>query len=312
MLNINDLKLERFALRELPAAELQEIETRLKTDPVLRDRLRALEESNTAILQNTTPELFLKRLRALEHRRTAEAAMTNPVRSASRSFGVWKPLLGSLALALPLLAILTIPNLRAPRPENERDLGSKPSIVEIVKGTEGVGVKKPAPAVEAPLQPAPVEAAATEPSEDGIRLKGLEPHLAIFRKTDKGSEPLHPGEKARPGQLLRIGYQAAGFPYGAILSVDGNGNVTLHWPASGELSGRLESGEALLPSSFELDAAPDYERFYFVVSKRPFALDPLLQSLHENEFLPDPKKIKAIKESESRIVRFEVLKESGI
>jgi hypothetical protein len=147
-------------------------------------------------------------------------------------------------------------------------------------------------------------------SEEGIRLKGLEPHLAIFRKTDSGAEPLHPGEKARPGQFLRIGYQAGGYPYGAILSVDGNGNVTRHWPAEGNRAGRLENGEALLPSSFELDGAPDYERFYFVVSKKPFELNPLLQSLHENESLPDLGKFKAAKDT--RIVRFEILKENGI
>jgi hypothetical protein len=216
-----------------------------------------------------------------------------------------------------LLAVLVLPtaitgprkavNVTAVSPAGEGPAAGGP--VREVREIPAVTLQEETP------QGTPAESAELPPAslvEDGIRLKGLEPNLAIFRKTDSGSEPMHPGEKARAGERLRIGYQAAGFPYGAILSVDGNGNVTRHWPASGETSGRLENGEALLPSSFELDAAPDYERFYFVVSKRSFALDPLLQSLRENESLPDPKKIKSIRESETRIVRFDVLKESGI
>jgi hypothetical protein len=167
----------------------------------------------------------------------------------------------------------------------------------------------PVPEIASSETPPPDVNAGVRPD---VRLKGLEPHLAIFRKTDNGSEPLHPGEKARSGELLRIGYQAAGFPYGAILSVDGNGEVTCHWPETGHRAGRLENGEALLPSSFELDAAPDYERFYFVVSKRPFELDPLLKSLHQHESLPDLDKIKTVKETDTRIVHFEILKDSGI
>jgi hypothetical protein len=61
----------------------------------------------------------------------------------------------------------------------------------------------------------------------------------------------------------------------------------------------------LLPSSFELDAAPDYERFYFVVSEKPFDIEPLLDSLHKHESLSSAA-------AKTRIVRFEVLKENGI
>jgi hypothetical protein len=313
MRDISDLKLERYALGELPPAERHAIETRLRTDPALRERLSALESSNAAILRETPPEAFAARLQARRRRLAAEASVTRP----SRSFGAWKPVLGSLALVLPLLAILALPTaIHSPRSVSETPAPSSP----VPDGTEGAGAdhamettpQAPAHSPAAPASETSPDLASATPPDDGIRLKGLEPHLAIFRKTNNGSEPLHPGEKARAGELLRIGYQAGGFPYGAILSVDGNGNVTRHWPASGERAGRLENGEALLPSSFELDEAPDFERFYFVVSKRPFALDPLLKSLRENETLPDVKNIRAIRESEARIVRFEILKETGI
>ncbi|MCD6025165.1 MAG: ActD [Fibrobacteria bacterium] len=324
MPEISDLKLERYALGELPAAERHAIEALLKTDPALRERLNALEASNAAILRKTPPEIFAARLASRQRREAAESAMrARPDSSSALGFAAWKPLLGGLAL----LAVLAVPvsrtGLLGPRPglgvsETEirgvpaSSLPEPPASTPATRGSPAAPSAPPGSPEPAPPAADPSGVAATTPAPDegGVRLKGLEPHLAIFRKTPAGSEPLHPGQKTRPGEVLRIGYQSAGFPYGAILSVDGNGNVTRHWPASGERAARLEGGEALLPSSFELDAAPDYERFYFVVSKKPFALDPLLRSLHEHESLPEPGK--ALAGKEIRIVRFELLKETGI
>jgi hypothetical protein len=264
---ISDLTLERYALGELPAAERRALEALAEADPALRGRLRALEDSNAAILRETPPELFAQRLRARQRRRAAEDAFGEARRAASPKFSLrgWKPLAGSLVVISLVSLVAVSTSIRNP-------------------GAGAVGADQPV---------------------EIVRIKGLEPHLAIFRKTGDGAEPLLPGEKARPGELLRIGYQAGGFPYGAILSVDGNGSVTRHWPSGGGRAGRLEKGETLLPSSFELDAAPDFERFYFVVSERPFDIEPLLDSLHEHESLSSAA-------AKTRIVRFEVLKENGI
>ena len=137
MFDISDLKLERFALGELPAAELNAIEARLKNDSILRERLRALEASNAAILGATTPESFATRLRAIERRRAAEASVTNPGRVPARSFGVWKPLVGSLALVLPLLAILALPTrITGPESVSETAPATGPALSG---GTEGLG-----------------------------------------------------------------------------------------------------------------------------------------------------------------------------
>jgi|GEM_PF-883286 len=140
-------------------------------------------------------------------------------------------------------------------------------------------------------------------TQHDTRLKGLEPALALFRKTSEGSEPLQPGAKAKPGDVLRIGYRAAGKSYGAIFSVDGNGNITRHWPRTGDRAARLEPGEHLLPDAFELDAAPAYERFYLLIGDRVFDLKPLLPLLHaERADLPH----------HVSVIRFELLKETGI
>lgn len=112
--------------------------------------------------------------------------------------------------------------------------------------------------------------------DDGVLVKGGDAELVVFRKTPAGTERLEPGATAHRGDLLRMGYRAAGRPYGAILSTDGNGNVTQHLPRSGERAVSLETGgTVLLDFSYELDNAPRWERFYLVTGPEPFELQPV-------------------------------------
>jgi len=270
------LTLERYRLRELPKAELAALDARLETDAALREALARLDASDHEILDAAKPADFVRRLEARADARNrrervlaerAQAGRGHAPETSRKSSASLKPLLaGAAALALIALPVgFAVRNAMGP---------------EVLASAE------------------PIE-------DDTVRLKGLQPHLAVFRKTAEGAEPLASGEKARPGEFLRIGYQAGGFAYGAIVSVDGNGSVTRHWPAEGDRAARLEQGEALLPQAFELDAAPDYERFYFVVSKRAFDLDPVLASLRGGDSTPRAPQ-------QAKIVRFDVLKDSGI
>lgn len=114
------------------------------------------------------------------------------------------------------------------------------------------------------------------------RLKGLKPSLTLFGRTPDGSETLADGAAAHQGDQIRIGYRSAGRPYGAILSVDGRGTVTVHLAADGTHSAPLRHGETvLLDQAFELDDAPLWERFYFVVAERPFALAPIVEAVRQ-------------------------------
>jgi hypothetical protein len=55
--------------------------------------------------------------------------------------------------------------------------------------------------------------------------------------------------------------------------VDGNGVVTRHWPIDGDAAVSLISGgEFLLPYSYELDDAPDFEAFALVWSDSVFSV----------------------------------------
>jgi hypothetical protein len=65
-----------------------------------------------------------------------------------------------------------------------------------------------------------------------------------------------------------------------ILSIDGRGTVTLHLPESQEKSTKLESGKQfLLPSAFELDDAPNFERFFFLISESPIDVNSILEEV---------------------------------
>lgn len=98
-----------------------------------------------------------------------------------------------------------------------------------------------------------------------FRLKGLSPYLTLHRKVDSGQEELTSGRHARQGDLIQLSYVAAGASYGAIVSVDGRGHTTLHFPTQINADPSLESGGAIpLEQAYELDDAPHFERFFFV------------------------------------------------
>lgn len=99
------------------------------------------------------------------------------------------------------------------------------------------------------------------------RIKGAlvaEPTLKIWRLSDDGPQRLQDGALVRMGEQLQI--QAAAperARYGAIFSVDGRHVVTQHWPPPpAQTAGVMPRGELTLETSYTLDDAPEFERFY--------------------------------------------------
>lgn len=120
---------------------------------------------------------------------------------------------------------------------------------------------------------------------NGTRIKGIEdidrskPHLLIYRKKNKDVDLLKDGDEAKAGDLLQIAYGSANENYGVILSYDGNGTVTLHYPENGADSALLGDQKIVLLSlAYELDDAPDYERFFFVTSKSEINVQSVIDS----------------------------------
>lgn len=107
---------------------------------------------------------------------------------------------------------------------------------------------------------------------EDTRLKGLTPRLEVHR-SHEGAEPeeLREGAVTRESDLLQLSYVAAGRQYGAVVSLDGRGTVTLHWPEEGGPAARLaQAGAVPLPHAYLLDDAPGFERFFLVTGGEPF------------------------------------------
>ncbi|HVY37197.1 MAG TPA: ActD-like protein [Polyangia bacterium] len=112
-------------------------------------------------------------------------------------------------------------------------------------------------------------------------LKGPTPaatRLLVYRHESSGDRPLADGARAAEGDLVQLAYRERHGGFGLLLSIDGAGEVTLHWPEqSGNSAARLETAaEVRLPSAYQLDGAPGFERFFLVTAPRPFAVGPVV------------------------------------
>ena len=102
--------------------------------------------------------------------------------------------------------------------------------------------------------------------------------LLVYRHESSGDHALPDGARAAEGDLVQLAYRERHGGFGLLLSIDGAGAVTLHWPEqSGDSAARLETAaEARLPSAYQLDGAPGFERFFLVTAPRPFAIGPVV------------------------------------
>lgn len=117
-----------------------------------------------------------------------------------------------------------------------------------------------------------------EPAPE-IRAKGLAPAILVHRSQGGAIEKLSDGARARAGDLVQLSYLAAGKRYGVILSIDGSGVVSLHHPLEGGWAAPLSSeGAVALPHAYELDAAPAFERFFFLAADEPFPVREVLEA----------------------------------
>lgn len=133
-----------------------------------------------------------------------------------------------------------------------------------------------------------------DPDSEIVRLKGAEPRISVYRSagTDDAEE-LADGDVARQGDRLQITYTASGRAFGAIVSVDGRGAVTLHYPLTPSREPVLATdGEQQLPYAYQLDDAPEFERFYFVTSETSFDVSELLSDIRSQtqEIVSNPER----------------------
>jgi len=104
------------------------------------------------------------------------------------------------------------------------------------------------------------------------RAKGSGPTLFIYKKDGDKAIRLVTNSKVQADDIIQLSYFAGSASYGAILSVDGNGVVTQHYPDFGDIPAMLlPIGEVSLDFAYQLDNAPRFERFIFIVGTTVFS-----------------------------------------
>jgi hypothetical protein len=120
-------------------------------------------------------------------------------------------------------------------------------------------------------------------AEQEVRVKGLAPRINIYQQTENGIMLLNDNVAVSRGAKIQISYVAANARYGMIFSVDGRGAVTLHYPSDLHVNTDLiGKGEIGLNSSYELDDAPRFERFFFVSSERAFSAENIFNKVKQH------------------------------
>ena len=96
--------------------------------------------------------------------------------------------------------------------------------------------------------------------------------LHIYINKSDSPALLSNGDSVNAGDVIQLSYSITQAKYGMILSVDGNGVITQHYPMTGSPAALLESGdkEIDLGNAYELDDAPSFERFILVTSDNCF------------------------------------------
>lgn len=106
--------------------------------------------------------------------------------------------------------------------------------------------------------------------------------LLAFKQVGDHAEALAEDDLVREGDLIQLRYNAGGKKFGVIASVDGAGEVTLHYPGAEDAPPEdtaLSTKPTPLAHAYALDNAPRFERFFFITADQPIELAPCLAAL---------------------------------
>jgi anti-sigma-K factor RskA len=247
---LSDFCLERFVLGELSPEEAAETGQTFASDPRVRMAVDGLEASNREILQRYPAAAFktglLVRMRAAEEE--APGQRRRRLFPAARADS-WRKILAfaSAAAVLVFLAVLILPSVK--RLSNASSSG--PDVERtVVKGETTLDLSKT--------------------------------QLLVYEKRGDRTMTLADGNVVGAGALLQLAYVASGEPHGVIVSIDGAGGVSQHFPLDkGGSTLLFLNRRSLLPNAIELDDAPGFERFFLVTSKKPIDVETVLAKAAE-------------------------------
>ncbi|MDR3012949.1 MAG: hypothetical protein LBU70_07040 [Chitinispirillales bacterium] len=250
---VPDWKLERYLLGELPTKEMEAIRKLEEADVKLRERIAELRENNAELLAKYPPEFMARRIDAAADSgkyaapRAKSPRLVLTGRAATSILDGWKsiPRWAALPAFACLLVLLAIPLRLIPNASVEH-----------------------------------INTAFAFPADDGIRIKGFESRLEVWRKVGEGAERLVPGADAAEGDVVQLRYLVPEFRYGAIVSLDGRGHLTVHLSGEAGRAVPLTPGRPIaLDHSYELDDAQKFEIFYLITAQQNFDTNVAAQAI---------------------------------
>lgn len=122
-----------------------------------------------------------------------------------------------------------------------------------------------------------------------VRAKGaLTPSLQVLREGQL--DPMASGTTVDAGTRVQLRFAPGGARHALIVSVDGRGVPTLHWPDSPTASTAVPVGAQRITvgHAYELDDAPAFERFHLLTAAAPFEIAAVLRTIATPAWTPPP------------------------
>ena len=235
---IPDWKLERYLTGDLPAAEMREIRELEKTDAIFANRVKMMREDNAAILRKMPFERLSEKLEAMPARRGAGAGFKgagNIVNFRLVKFTA----AAALVLAVVSVALFSHREVMAP-------------------AQSGAQV---------------MDVAMLDSQDEGTRIKGMDARMEVWKKTADSAVQMSNLDEAREGDEIQLRYSVPEKCFGMLLSMDGNGALTMHMGSENHAV-ELAPGEmTTLPFAYKLDNAPKFEKFFLLTSRNMFSIN---------------------------------------
>jgi hypothetical protein len=242
---VPDWKLERYQLGELPEDELKNIAALAREDERLRERPAALRASDAEILAKYPPARMAANIKQAYAGESGFAGKPTVSVDKPRA-GRWSG--GNFSRwAIPAFAcaaLLVVLPLR---------------MINTGTANDNAGLYD---------------------NDNGIRAKGVATGIEVWRKDGESAEKLTPKAVARTGDIVQLRYIVPEFCYGALVSVDGRGVMTVHLSGDSGKAAPLTPGRPVaLDNSYQLDDAPLFEAFYLITAPEKFDIDSVAQLL---------------------------------
>ena len=233
---ISDFKLERYLLGELPEEEMAALQKREAEDEIFAARVKQMREEGERFLAENP-------FSALEEKLDASVASGSTDEDARNDFGGssawWLKVAAALVITLGIFSMVLL-NRETDIADNAASTGMDVAMADI---------------------------------DNGTRIKGMTAGLEVWKKTGDSAVQMSNLAEAREGDEIQLRYRVAQKCFGMLISMDGNGTVTMHM-GEGSKAVELTPGKmTTLPFAYRLDNAPKFEKFFLLTSGEVFEFD---------------------------------------